>query len=86
MKPKIKKILLLISLFTTTILCTCTGPSSMSVGVGIGVPRPYGVPPAGGSIWIGRPIPQTIYNKIPLETEIRYVHNKIIPAIAAGEK
>lgn len=83
------KMIIKIGLFFITIVLAfsfsaCAGSANVSVGVGVGVSRPYGVPPAGGSIWIGRPMPRTIYNTIPLETEIRYVHNQIVPEIESG--
>ena len=80
MKSKIKLVLIIISLVQTAIILSCAGPASVSVGVGVG--RPYGVPPAGGSIWIGRPMPRTIYNMIPPETEVRYVHDQRVKVIS----
>lgn len=81
MKSNIIIILFFITIVLTFLFSACAGPGNVSVGVGVGVSRPYGVPPAGGSIWIGRPMPRTMYNNIPLETEIRYVHYEIVPEI-----
>ncbi len=81
MKNKLKAGLIVIFAVTTFSFSACAGPGNVSVGVGVGVGRPYGAPPAGGTIWIGRPMPQTIYNTIPPASEIRYVHDQIVPAI-----
>ncbi len=82
MKSKIKVVLLFISFALSMTILSCAGPSNVSVGVGVGVPRPYGAPPAGGTIWIGRPMPRTIYNMIPPETEFRYVHDQRVNVIS----
>ena len=86
MKSMIKKICIILAASQTIFFGACAGPANVSVGVGVGVPRPYGVPPAGGTIWIGRPSPRVLYDHLPVEQNIHYGQNNIsVPDSGTGQ-